>query len=100
LLEEGIVSTKNLFAESLNLTIFPNPINALATVQYQLEKAGKVKAELVDLNGRVVKNLFNENLNTGDHEFTFEVNDLSSGNYFLRMSSGNGTTIEKIAVVK
>jgi photosystem II stability/assembly factor-like uncharacterized protein len=100
LLEEEIVSTKKPIAENFNLKVFPNPVNSIATVQYQLKESGKVVAELVDLNGKIVKTLFNENQNIGDQEFTFEISQLPSGNYFLRLNSGNKNTVEKIALVK
>ncbi len=101
LLEEEIVSTKKPVAEHfINLTVFPNPASNQTTIQYQMKESGKVNAELVDLKGRMVKTLFNENQNIGNQEFTFEVSDLPSGNYFLRMNSGNKIQVEKIAVVK
>ena len=52
LLEEEVVNTKQIFANDLNLKVFPNPVSSVATIQYQLRKSGNVSAEIVDLNGR------------------------------------------------
>jgi photosystem II stability/assembly factor-like uncharacterized protein len=102
LLEDNVnVGTKDLAAENfINLTVFPNPASNEVTIQYQLKESGKVIAELVDLNGKIVKTLFNDSQTIGNQEFIFGVSNFPSGNYFLRMNSGNKTTVEKIAVVK
>ncbi len=100
LLEEEIVGIKDLLAENLKLKIFPNPVSEQAKVQYHLKDPASMKAELVDLNGKIIKSIFNENQNPGNHQFTFQVSDLSSGNYFLRIESDKKSLVRKVVVVK
>lgn len=101
LLEDEVnVSTTEIAENLINLRIFPNPTSSQLNLQYQLVESAKVKAELIDLNGRTVKTFFHENQNSGKQEFTFEVSNLSSGNYFFKLNSGKNTTVNKVVVVK
>ncbi len=102
LLEDNVnVGTNDLASEDfINLKISPNPARNHANIQYQLKEAGNVTAELVDVNGRIIKTLFNENQISGNQDFTFDVSDLSTGNYYLRLNSGKNTSTRKVAVVK
>ena len=94
------VGTNNPLAEALQFQVFPNPVNTQATLQYQLNQGSKVSVRLVDIQGRVVLNLLNETQTAGSQQLIFNTGKLSSGNYYLQLSTSQGMLTEKIVVVK
>ena len=101
LLEEDIdVSTRNPLAADLKLKVFPNPMSSQATVQYELKANGKVSAKLLDVQGRVVQDIFEAQQNSGFQEIYINAENLSSGNYYLQLTTEKGRLVEKIVVVK
>ncbi len=101
LLEEEInISTKDLAETLADLKVFPNPATSRLSISYQLDAPAKVKAELIDLHGRVAKSLFNEDQHSGRQEVTVDISKLSTGYYFLRMNSGNNTVVSRVVVAE
>ena len=99
LLEEEIVSTKNTLSKNFNLNIFPNPVRFNATIQYEQAIAGKINLRLVNVQGQVVKNLFNDTQTTGIQSLKLNPSDLDRGLYYLQLITENGTITKKVVVL-
>jgi len=80
-------------------TTYPNPANDLTNVAFQLTHAQKVKVNLVNMMGQVVKNVYE---NTPESEevvkVALELENVPTGVYFLQLS-GEGVS-EQIRFVK
>ncbi|SDR83605.1 Por secretion system C-terminal sorting domain-containing protein [Formosa sp. Hel1_31_208] len=87
------LSTGDVTLEN-SVFVAPNPSNGTITIK----NAGNVlqSAVITDLNGRLVSQL-NLNGNTGDQEINLS-NVLSSGMYFMTISTENQSTIKKIII--
>ncbi|HPH81406.1 MAG TPA: T9SS type A sorting domain-containing protein [Flavobacteriales bacterium] len=74
-------------AESIKnqLSIFPNPVSDQLSMEYWSIKEDKITIELVDINGKHVRSLF-EGMHQGKHTYTW-TNDLPSGMYVCRVVS-------------
>ena len=74
-------------AESIKnqLSIFPNPVSDQLSMEYWSIKEDKITIELVDINGKHVRSLF-EGMHQGKHTYTW-TNDLPSGMYICRVVS-------------
>ncbi|WKZ68772.1 MAG: YCF48-related protein [Melioribacteraceae bacterium] len=79
---------------------YPNPFNPSTQIKFAIPQAGIVTVKVYDIIGREVTTLVNDNLNSGIHEVVFNANNLSSGIYFVRMTSQNFTSTKKIMVIK
>lgn len=90
------LTTLSLGEVELGNSVFvaPNPSNGTITIK----NAGNVlqSAVITDLNGRLVSQL-NLNGNTGDQEINLS-NVLSSGMYFMTISTDSQSTIKKIII--
>ena len=67
--------------------IFPNPVSDNLSVEYWSSKTGKISIELLDLNGKVLRNVFQ-----GTHQGTqtyIWTKDLPSGYYLCRIISAS-----------
>jgi len=88
------------FKESI-VSVYPNPFRDLLTIDYNLPGDTHVNLVVYDLNGRVVRQLVNENQTEGSHRFIWDAlnsngNNLQNGIYILKLESGFGSEISKI----
>lgn len=79
---------------------YPNPFNPSTTINFTLTKAGDVRLEVFDVNGKFVKNLVNGYMNAGERELTFDASDLSSGTYFYKITANGYSETKKMLLVK
>lgn len=80
--------------------VYPNPFNGTTNINFQLNKPCDVSLKLYDIQGRHVRSLINEEMNAGQHTFSLEIEDLSSGTYFVQMEAGNTVSVKKVMLLK
>ncbi len=80
----GIAEINNQWA----FNCYPNPIKESSVVTIDLPKTETLKLEVMDQQGRIVLELFEENLSAGKHKFQLRDLQLSSGAYIWRLSNG------------
>lgn len=79
---------------------YPNPFNPTTTIRFSIPFESLVKITLNDVLGRELTVLYNELTEAGTKEIQVDGSSLSSGNYFVRMVSGNTQKIQKITLIK
>ena len=79
---------------------YPNPFNSSTIIEYALPKSSRVKLELFDVTGRLIATPVTFNQNPGIYRTNLNVANLSSGNYFYRLSTGDFTATRTLTVVK
>lgn len=89
----------------LNASNYPNPFNPKTTIQFNNPQTGKVRVDIYNVRGQLVKNLLNDTLIQGLHKIvwngTNNANKYSaSGVYFYKIRSGNATATKKIILMK
>lgn len=84
--------------ETISYSIFPNPTSDVLNVQYTLANEGTVTMNVVDLTGRVVRNIVKEN--QGAFQATEQINiaGLNAGIYLLNVTANGNTTTQKFIV--
>jgi Domain of unknown function (DUF4082)/Secretion system C-terminal sorting domain len=68
---------------------YPNPSNGKTTIRYVLPGKQQVKLGLYDLQGRLIRQLFNEEKTAGEHSFELDTKTLTKGVYLYRMEAGS-----------
>ncbi|MCK4321294.1 T9SS type A sorting domain-containing protein [candidate division WOR-3 bacterium] len=77
------------YPDSTYLANLPqNPVIRGTEVKYALDRRRNVKIVLYDVVGRVVKTLINEEQERGYYSVPMDVERMSQGVYFLRMTAG------------
>ena len=71
---------------------YPNPFNPETTISYSLKEAGRVKLEVYNIKGQLVRTLIDEDQATGHYKLVFDAKDnkgrgIASGVYMLKMSA-------------
>jgi hypothetical protein len=80
--------------------IYPNPVYDMFKLEFELQKTSKVDIRIIDINGKFVELLYNDNARMGKNVFSFNKGALNSGIYFvvLNVESENNKIVKKIIV--
>ncbi|MGE0568441.1 MAG: T9SS type A sorting domain-containing protein [Bacteroidia bacterium] len=73
------------------LKVFPNPVVESFSVEFNLESAVSLKIKIIDINGKLIKLLYDGKGISGSNSFTFNKSNLSSGTYFLTIMDDSKT---------
>jgi hypothetical protein len=94
-----------LDASELKLRLGPNPFNPYLRLFFGLNERTRIRADILDVSGRRVKRLLDQELLPGRHQITWNGRTdsdkpVSSGVYFLRFGGPAGVEVRKVLVVK
>jgi hypothetical protein len=78
---------------------FPNPFNGGTCIRYTLPSPGRIRLAVVDCAGREVALVDDGDRSSGEHLLFWNPSTLSSGAYFLRLSSGKEPGITHKVIV-
>jgi hypothetical protein len=81
----------------INLTVYPNPVRDRFTITFSNETTWSVSLDLLNAHGHKILSLMEESIPAGEFSRNFSV-DLPAGLYFLRMTNGEGTHVNKIII--
>ncbi len=79
---------------------YPNPFNPVTNIKFNLPERSATKLIIYDCIGREVITIVNSELEAGTHIVQFNAGNLSSGNYFYRISTPNYTSVKKLIYLK
>jgi hypothetical protein len=84
---------------------YPNPFNAETAISFSLPVAGDCRFEIIDILGRMVRNLDLRELPAGKTTVTWDAkdnngHDVASGVYFYRLNFGTGSQARKMVLLK
>ncbi len=69
------------------VTLYPNPVQNKGTVRFKLPEISRVSASIYDSRGRMTEDLYDANLNAGDHEIHWNPSPaLSAGTYHIQVN--------------
>lgn len=79
----------------------PNPITQSATITVQFENnIQNVTVNLIDLQGRVIKQIANGDFFAGTYTFNLSTNNLNSGSYFIQITNDASTLCQPVIIDK
>ena len=84
--------------QSLNAA--PNPFNPITEIRFAITKAGPVRLSVFDARGRQVATLVDDTLSAGERSITWQPVTLSSGVYFARLQTAEGTQVQRLLLLK
>jgi N-acetylmuramoyl-L-alanine amidase len=89
-----------IIPKDFSLSVYPNPFNPTAKINFSNSEAGKYQIRVYNLLGEEVMLLFNDYLETGNHVFELIMNNLPSGIYLVNARSENINLSEKVVFLK
>ena len=84
---------------------YPNPFNPNTKISFSLSKLSNVHMQVLDINGRKIRNLFNKTLGSGSHTISWDgSNDkgvnMSSGIYFIILNVDGVILSQKLSLIR
>ncbi|MEI6123105.1 MAG: T9SS type A sorting domain-containing protein [Bacteroidota bacterium] len=79
--------------------IMPNPTSQMATLMYNVVENGKTYISLFNIAGKETLVLINTNQPKGPHQLTIDCSPLLPGIYFIRITTGNQTSVLKLVKI-
>jgi hypothetical protein len=86
-------------AKQADLSIYPIPAKDIMNVVIGSDRNSRVTLVLVDLAGKVVKQMVTE-LQRGSNKITLDVKQLGGGEYFLKVIGTDVSKTQKVSVMK
>ena len=77
---------------------YPNPFSNSTTFEYRVREAGKVSFQVLDITGRVVKEIEKGVQDAGNYKLELSAENLNHGIYFMKMNAGKITSTQKMIV--
>ncbi|MEO1712436.1 MAG: choice-of-anchor tandem repeat GloVer-containing protein, partial [Bacteroidota bacterium] len=85
-------------SHSEQLRLFPNPTDGVTVISFEIPKTQWVQCQVLDLNGRVVEVLMQENVEKGLQQITWNAENIPSGMYFVQMQTEGDLQMQKIQI--
>jgi hypothetical protein len=80
--------------------VYPNPFNPETRIEFSLEQNVQVTVEVFNIKGQKVADLIDETLPAGNHDLTWQAQNLPTGVYFLKIKAGEYMKMEKLLLLK
>jgi hypothetical protein len=96
----GVTNSKNAPRDFFLSQNFPNPFNPTTTINYSVPTRTFVSLKVIDILGREVTTLVNEEKSAGNYSVNFSGANLSSGVYFYSLSAGDFRQVKKLILLK
>ncbi|MCP4632553.1 MAG: T9SS type A sorting domain-containing protein [candidate division Zixibacteria bacterium] len=82
------------------LSTYPNPFNSGVSIKYSLPESSMLKIEVYNIHGQKEAVLLNDYMSEGEHTISWNASDKPSGIYFLRLTGGKQSVVNKLVLVK
>lgn len=93
---DQVASTPNLISKPKTaVDVYPNPVQELVTLAFELDKRQSVSISLFDNQGRLIELLTKDTFNEGKHLLNFDMFQLDKGIYFLKIEGRSGLLAQK-----
>jgi hypothetical protein len=97
----GVININSSIPEGFILKQnYPNPFNPSTNIEFAIPLKGAVIMKVYDALGNDIQTLVNETLPAGTYSTSFNGDNLATGTYFVRMTSGSITKTKKMMLIK
>jgi serine protease len=79
---------------------YPNPFNPVTRIAFSLPENSHVTVNIYNVNGELVENLVDRNLEAGIHNFEWNASGVVSGVYFYRLTAGQFVQTRKMVLMR
>jgi endonuclease/exonuclease/phosphatase family metal-dependent hydrolase len=81
-------------------TVYPNPFNSSAEINFELTTSSYVKLDIFDILGRKRATVVNGNFAEGNHSLSIDARDWPSGVYFAVFNTNDSRFITRMTLLK
>jgi hypothetical protein len=84
----------------LALKVYPDPVQGAGRVEFVLPAAGKVRLQVLDMQGARVRVLSNGAFSAGRQSVGLDAGALPAGVYLVRLENSAGSVTRRFVIVK
>jgi hypothetical protein len=81
-------------------SIAPQPANGPVEIEYSVPTSGRATITIVDVTGRVITTVVDEEVAAGVHAMPFTVATLANGSYTVMLRTDDGSTATMPLVIR
>jgi hypothetical protein len=81
-----------------DVEVFPNPASDIATISFSLDEPSSVMIRLMDMNGKVMREIANAIYLEGTHQVSFTSSQQSAGVYLLQVIKNDEVVSKKLTI--
>lgn len=100
LLEPNQVIQNSQATALTQIKVYPNPATSRNTLDYEVKEAGRIKIEIHDAQGRLVKVLLDEEKSAGQYQLNTDLSAFKNRTYFYVVSDKQGVTTKKFLILE
>ena len=78
--------------------VYPNPSSGELKIHLHMAVDSPLKISILDLNGRLIKNLSEEFRALGDYDEVYDISDLNSGKYIIKIETKESKVTRKLII--
>lgn len=90
------VKTAYVADTTLNVEVVPNPFDSVITISFALHKSESTTIQVSNVSGKIMYVLPYLHPISGNNQVALNLSQVASGVYFLKVTSGNRSTIKRI----
>jgi len=98
LILDGTSSIDNSVDDFMNLSVYPNPTSSNFTMEFYVQNAGDLSCSIYNLQGELIKELFNDYFTQGEYRLDMTNSELPNGIYMLRFVQDGQSLLKKIVI--
>ena len=90
---------KGVTLKDNEILVYPNPTTGEVTIKFNVPVDGNVTLSFVDVNGKVVSNILNEYMPSGNYTYRASLSGFVPGNYYTTMTSSTAISVNKTVLI-
>jgi hypothetical protein len=79
---------------------YPNPFNSSTIIEFNIPQYRFISLDLFDINGKIIKSIYKDFIQPGNHKLKFDASELSSGIYFYRLKTDEVELSRRMILIK
>ena len=83
---------------NIDFMLFPNPARDVVTIGFSNHLSGKVRIDLLDMTGNVVRNIDEKNMPAGKQVISWNTGNLAHGAYLVRITTATGQMTKPLMI--
>ena len=85
---------------SVQLSVSPNPLSSSSTITYTIQTPSRVRIELMNTLGEIADVVFDGYSQAGTQSLPLNTTSITSGVYWIRMTTSTGVNTTQVSVVR